>query len=195
MITLHLGWGLESDDEIDQFVNTVIQSSIDFKLPSYIETHRATIFQDLGRILSCIQRNPLTPIHGDYSHLYCGGEVPYGGFDSFFQKMTPIIQRTQCFHGRISNGQSIQVDFGCPKNESHKNHFLKLWETTLSHWAMKVHKGDCFLFIPELGPPSYGYAITAPNSNGEWKELSCRWSETLLMKKKVEEIWHKILTT
>ena len=48
-LTLHVGWGTENDDEAAALIESVLSASTQFSIPLYVETHRATIFQDPWR--------------------------------------------------------------------------------------------------------------------------------------------------
>ena len=48
--------------------------------------------------------------------------------------------------------------------------------------------GDLLPFVPELGPPSSGYAITWPDSAGRRQEPSDRWAEMLRLKRIAENL-------
>ncbi|MEO8395045.1 MAG: hypothetical protein ABI700_18760, partial [Chloroflexota bacterium] len=48
-VTLHVGWGIESEDETYALVEDVLNASAQINIPLYIETHRATITQDMWR--------------------------------------------------------------------------------------------------------------------------------------------------
>src|SRR5579862_2278158 len=72
---------MEADAEVDALIDSVNEASARYDLPAYVETHRATAAQDLWRIQQLIRRRPDVRFNGDFSHLYCGGEVVYPGFD------------------------------------------------------------------------------------------------------------------
>ena len=80
-ITLHAGWGMEDDAQADAIVHAVLEASHRHNVPAYIETHRATLAQDVWRTCQLIKRIPQIRFNGDYSHYYCGQEMPYPGFD------------------------------------------------------------------------------------------------------------------
>src|SRR5579884_1378469 len=48
-LTLHAGWGIESDDEAARLIEAILAASSTHRIPLYVETHRATIFQDMQR--------------------------------------------------------------------------------------------------------------------------------------------------
>ncbi|MCD8482070.1 MAG: hypothetical protein LR015_04970, partial [Verrucomicrobia bacterium] len=48
-LTVHAGWGLEDDDAVDRLVEAILNASVKHRLPVYVETHRATITQDIWR--------------------------------------------------------------------------------------------------------------------------------------------------
>jgi hypothetical protein len=186
-ITLHAGWGMESDAEIDALVTVILDASAKHKIPAYIETHRATIAQDLWRISRLIERIPETRFNLDLSHLYCGGEMTYQGFDVNFERLEPILQRTCFFHGRISNGESMQIDVGDGRDNPHAKNFARAWQRAMEYWLRSARLGDVLIFAPELGPPSSGYSLTYTDPQGTVIEISDRWQQTLVLKRMAEE--------
>jgi hypothetical protein len=180
--TLHVGWGMESDAEIDALVRAVLEASEKYDVPAFIETHRATIAQDMWRIVQFIQRTPEVRFNGDFSHIYCGQEMPYGDLNAKMDFMDPIFQRVGFFHGRISDGQCMQADVGDGTDNPHAKHFQEMWKRSMKHWLKTAKPGDVLPFTPELGPPSSRYSIV-------WKgeELSDRWQQTLVIRRLAEE--------
>ena len=188
-LTLHLGWGNEDDDAVDALVSAVLNASARRALPVYIETHRATAVQDLWRTNRLIERIPDVRFNGDYSHYYCANEVPYRGFAGFEQQLRPVLERNCFFHGRVSNGQSMQVSIDDAENAGHLRNFRALWRSAMSAWLRNAGPGDVLPFVPELGPPSSAYAITYGDQSGVRHELSDRWSEMLRLKRMAEELF------
>src|SRR4051812_574985 len=47
--TAHVGWGIEDDDATDRLVEATLAASHKHRVPIYIETHRATITDDMWR--------------------------------------------------------------------------------------------------------------------------------------------------
>lgn len=45
-MTVHVGWGLESDEQIDALCQYIIEKSQELDLPISVESHRATFTQD-----------------------------------------------------------------------------------------------------------------------------------------------------
>ena len=187
--TLHVGWGMESDAEIDALIDAILAASARHHLPAYIETHRATIIQDVWRTTQLLQRCPDVRFNADLSHYYCGGEVPYPGFAAVRNYYLPVLERVGFFHGRISNGQSMQVDVGDGQGNLFAEHFQWLWETGMRHWLARAQAGDILPFAPELGPPRDNYAITYRDASGALTEISDRWAQTLVVKRLAEECW------
>jgi len=58
-------------------------------------------------------------------------------------------------------------------------------------WRRAARPGDLLPFVPELGPPSSGYAITYRDRQGERQEPLDRWAEMLRLKEIAEELWSK----
>ena len=190
-ITLHAGWGMESDAEIDALVDAILAASAKHRVPAYVETHRATVTQDLWRTCELTRRIPEVRFNADLSHYYCGCEMVYQGFDATLPYLEPILSRTSFFHGRVSNGQSMQVDVGDGREDVHAQNFARAWQRGMEHWLRAARPGDVLIFAPELGPPSSNYSITYRDARGGGAgatiELSDRWAQSLVIKRLAEE--------
>lgn len=192
-LTVHLGWGDESDDQMDALARAVLNGAERRALPVYVETHRATAVQDLWRTTRLLERIPGIRFNGDYSHYYCASEVPYRGFAGFAEQLVPVLERTCFFHGRVSNGQSMQVSIDDEAHAGCLEHFRTLWRVAMTHWLHGAGPGDLLPFVPELGPPSSGYAITWPDQAGRRHELSDRWGEMLRLKRIAEDLFREVV--
>jgi hypothetical protein len=177
-VTVHLGWGHESDEEQDKLVGALLAAAERAGLPAYVETHRATIVQDLYRTTRLIRRFPQIRFNGDFSHYYCSNEAPYRGYEAFRAQLMPVLERVRFFHGRVSNGQQIQVSIHARANQAHVDNFVDMWQLAMRHWLQNAQPGEVLPFVPELGPPSSGYAIVDDDGSTE-RELSDRWQESL----------------
>ena len=70
--TVHLGWGLEDDEEAAKLIGALMEASAKHDIALYPETHRATILQDMWRTLGFIEKFPELRFNGDFSHWYTG---------------------------------------------------------------------------------------------------------------------------
>lgn len=186
-VTAHAGWGLEDDREMDEIVIAILEASSRHGVPVYIETHRATITQDIWRTLQLVRRIPQIRFNGDFSHFYTSHEMTYQGFDNVRRHLTPILERTAFFHGRIGNGECMQVDVGDGATDQNALNFKSLWTEAVGYWKRNARPGDILPFAPELGPPSSRYSITYTSADGRDTELSDRWQQSLVLKRLAEE--------
>jgi sugar phosphate isomerase/epimerase len=148
----------------------------------FVETHRGNIPESLNQALALIELMPEVRFTGDLSHAVVIGEF-YGWEDErAIDRLDPILQRVSHLHGRISNGEQIQVDVGDGSGET-AQFFVKLWARAMFHWRSGAGPGDIFPFASELGPPRY--AITLPDGS----EFSDRWAQSLVMKQLAEQAW------
>jgi hypothetical protein len=179
--TLHVGWGLETDAEAFRLIESVLRASTTYKIPLYIETHRATILQDMWRSVQFVRQFPEVRLNGDFSHWYTGQEMVYGGFEKKLQFIQPVLERVRFIHGRIGNPGCIQVRIDpaqFPEPE-YVGHFRQLWTTCFRHGAAT--------FTPELLAPGIYYARTFPDAHGALMEESDRWQQALLLRQIAEE--------
>lgn len=164
------------------FIREATQIAHDQGLPLFIETHRNNIPESLNQALALLDQVPEIRFTGDFSHFVVIGEF-YGWKDEgAIAKMMPILERTSHLHGRISNGEQVQVDVGDGTGDT-AQFFVRIWAEAMKHWLKGAVPGDVFPFASELGPPRY--AITLPDG----REFSDRWQQSLVMKRLAEQAW------
>ncbi|HTX39430.1 MAG TPA: hypothetical protein VME43_30640 [Bryobacteraceae bacterium] len=187
--TLHLGWGMEDDDQAARLIDAVLSASARHQIPLYVETHRATIFQDLWRTVQFIRRFPSLRFNGDFSHWYTGLEMVYGSFESKLAFIAPVLGRVRFLHGRIGTPGSIQVDIGSgdPRAHPYVDHFRALWTASFRGFLAAAEPGDYFLFVPELLSPRIYYALAAEHSD--------RWAQSLVLRRIAEECFAEAVAT
>jgi sugar phosphate isomerase/epimerase len=180
-----VGWGLEDDDCAARLIEAVLAASERHGVPLYVETHRATIFQDMWRTVRFVERFPELRFNGDFSHWYTGLEMVYGGFENKLAFIAPVLERVRFMHGRIGNPGSIQVNIGNGDVRAHPYvaHFRTLWTAAFRGFLGAALPGDYFLFVPELLSPRIYYA--RPVAPGV--EESDRWEQSLVLKRIAEE--------
>jgi len=146
-----------------------------------VETHRATIFQDMWRAVEFVRQFPELRFNGDFSHWYTGQEMVYGGFENKMEFIRPVLERVRFLHGRIGNPGCIQVRID-PKRTpepSYVGHFRQLWTACFDYGAET--------FVPELLAPGIYYARTFPDANAAEVEESDRWEQSLVLRRIAEE--------
>ena len=82
-----------------RLIESILEASITCEFPLYVETHRATIFQDMWRTVEFVRQFPEMRFNGDFSHWYTGQEMVYGGFEKKFE-VHPAGARTRALHSR-----------------------------------------------------------------------------------------------
>ena len=190
MTTLHVGTGLESDNEIDALVGAVIEASVRHDYPLFIETHRATVTQDIRRTLDLIDRFPDVRFNADLSHWYTGHEMTYGDINAKFDAMTPVFERVRYMHGRIGTPCCAQVALASADDErDFVGHFREMWRRAMSGFARTAVPGEILPFAPELLPYAIEFGDTQHalyyarrwGSDGSEAEESDRWTQADLL--------------
>jgi hypothetical protein len=190
-LTVHAGWGLEDDSEVFRLVESILAACYKHSLPIFIETHRATITQDLWRTVQITKRFPEVRFNGDFSHYYCGQELVYGDWAEKLAFMEPIFARVGFMHGRIASSGCMQVpidsDISSRPLQAHGvinylNHFKELWTLAMLGFLRSAVQGDVLIFAPELLAGTYYYARMFPNASGQFAEESDRYAQALLYK-------------
>lgn len=177
--TLHVGWGLENEDEAAWLIESVLEARHRWGVPLYIETHRATILQDMWRTVQFVRRFPDVRFNGDFSHWYAGQEMVYGGFDKKLRFIQPVLERVRFLHGRIANPGCIQVP--AQEGTPYLEHFKQLWTASFRGF-LRSGEAEHICFAPELLGPDIYYARTFRDA-----EESDRWRESLLLKEIAEQ--------
>jgi hypothetical protein len=157
----------------------VLAAADRWRVPLYIETHRATILQDMWRTVQFVKRFPTMRFNGDFSHWYSGQEMVYGGFERNFAFIQPVIERVRFIHGRIANPGCIQVRV--VPGASYVQHFEQLWTACFRSFLNAVDETDFIIFAPELLCPDIFYSRVFAGH-----EESVRWSEMLFSKDMAE---------
>lgn len=156
-------------------------------VPFFVETHRGRVTQDLLRTLDYVGRLPDLLLTVDLSHYVVAGELaaPSPAAEEAF---AALLARTGTIHGRVSNGEQVQVDVG-DGSRGPVTHFRRWWAAGMRAWRAKARPGDVLPFVVELGPP--GYAITTP----EGREVSDRWEQALVLRRVALECWAEAAPT
>ncbi len=176
-VTLHVGWGMESDDDGARLIEAVLEASARHRIPLYVETHRATLFQDMQRTATFVERFPELRFNGDFSHWYTGSEMVYGGFENKLAFIQPVIERVRFVHGRIGNPGCMQVAITANDPAPYVAHFRTLWTQCFKAYLREPAPQQEFItFTPELLAPGIFYARTFGGV-----EESDRWEQSLLL--------------
>jgi len=188
-LTLHVGWGYEEDDEAVRLIEAVLKASIQHSMPLYVETHRATIFQDIWRTVHFTRQFPQLQFNGDFSHWYTGLEMVYGDFDKKVAFLQPVIERVHFLHGRIGNPGCMQVDIGDLESAAtlpFVEHFRTLWTRVFEAFLRRSSPDERFCFAAELLASKIYYA-----REFRGREESDRWQQSLVLIQIARECFSK----
>ena len=148
----------------------------------FVETHRSNFTENLPQTLQLIDAVPEIAITADLSHFVVVGEFYGWKEERAVDRMLPVLEHTAHIHGRISNGEAVQVDVADGSGET-AQFFVRLWSTAMRAWQRTAVAGDIFPFTSELGPPRY--AITLPDG----REFSDRWEQSFVMASLAKQAW------
>jgi len=150
------------------------------------ETHRDSILNDLYYTLQLIDAVPEMKLCADLSHFVVDREMwtPINERDQGY--INTILDRAECFQGRVAARGQIQIQLSFPQHQVWVNVFKNWWKEGIKKWKARNDDDATLVFLCELGPPAY--AITDQNQ----LELSDRWEEALLIKSWIESIWSEV---
>lgn len=197
-LTLHVGWGIEDDDEVFRLVEAVLTASDQAGLPLFLETHRATITQDMWRTVQITKRFPGVLFNGDFSHYYCGQEMVYGGIEMKMEFMAPIFDRTGFMHGRIASPGHMQMPVDDTSSRpaaasgvaDYFADFRAMWTRAMRGFLDHAGPGDVLVFAPELLAGTHYYARQFPGPDGRLAEESDRYAQALLYRDIARQCFH-----
>ena len=154
-------------------------------VPIFFETHRDRMTTDLFFTLQLLDCFPDLKLTGDLSHYVVGREFAWPIDDENHALMHRILDQCWAYHGRVASREQVQVQISFPQHQGWFELFLGWWAYGFRRWLEMAGDEESLTFTCELGPKEY--AMTGADGN----ELSDRWAEALLMKKRVEEIWQE----
>ena len=192
--TLHVGTGLEGDAEADRLFGAIGEASAKSGLPLYVETHRATLTQDVWRTVELLKRHPRTGINADLSHWYTGLEMPYGGVELNMDYAAPVIDRVRFMHGRIGTSGLMQADIGdgTPGSvegvvkSNYVRDFELMWGRIFEGFKRNAPAGSILPFAPELLWPFIGYGLKV-----DGRETTDRWDQAIVMRSMAERVFDR----
>jgi hypothetical protein len=154
-------------------------------IPLLFETHRDCTLNDLHYCIQLMERVPEMRLCADLSHYVIDREMrlPLSEIDA--AHMSAVLERSDCFQGRVANREQVQVQIDFPQHQQWVAQFRSWWEEGIAAWRRRSAADETLVFLCELGPPPY--AIT----DAAQRELSDRWQEALVIRGWVEEIWQR----
>lgn len=155
-------------------------------MPLLFETHRDSLLNDLYYTLRLIDLVPEMRLCADLSHFVVDRELrlPLPARDADYIRV--VLERSDCFQGRVANREQVQVQVGFPQHREWVDQFRRWWEEGMRLWRARNPDDAELVFLCELGPRPY--AIT----DGAQRELSDRWEEALAIRGWVEDIWRRL---
>lgn len=156
------------------------------KVPILFETHRDSLLNDLYYTLQVMDLVPEMRLCADLSHFVVDREMrdPITATDQAY--IDRILERSDCFQGRVASREQVQVQIDFPQQQQWVNIFRDWWKQGIRAWRQRNEDDATLIFLCELGPPPY--AIT----DSQQHELSDRWEEALKIRTWVEEIWTEL---
>ncbi|TNF84692.1 sugar phosphate isomerase/epimerase [Pseudomonas sp. ICMP22404] len=158
-----------------------LAEEVDF--PILLETHRYRLSNDLLFTLDLLEEMPDLKLLADLSHYVVGREMPEPVAAEDDDYIHRILRHSWGFHGRVSNGEQVQVPLSFAQHRSWLERFLGWWRYGIEDWLARPNSPASLSFTCELGPPPY--AITGADG----RDVSDRWEEALMLKQWMREVW------
>ncbi len=171
-----------SDDAIP-IIRRWMEIAADKGVPIMFETHRDCITNDMFLTLQLIDAIPEMRLCADLSHYVLNREISLPLTEGSKGMFSQLIDRSDCFQGRVANREQIQIPIAFPQHAEWVELFKAWWGQGFRSWRARNADDANLVFLCELGPPHYAITDAAGH------ELSDRWEEALTIKAWVEEIW------
>lgn len=152
-------------------------------IPLLFETHRDSLLNDLHYTLRMLDAVPEMRLCADLSHFVIDREMRLPLREADRVHIGQILQRSDCFQGRVANREQVQVQIGFPQHQAWVEQFKAWWREGMCYWRERNADDATLVFLCELGPPPY--AMT----DSRQRELSDRWQEALTIRGWAEAIW------
>ena len=191
--SVHVGSGLEDDATIDAYALAILAAVRRHRFPLFVETHRATITQDMWRTVQLVTRHPDLRINADFSHWYTGQEMLYGDMEAKLAFLAPVFARVGFMHGRIGTSGCMQVRLDDPQVLPAIATFREMWVRSMLGFLGLAGPGDVLPFNPELLPSCINYARDVRGPDDEPREECDRWEESLRLTALAKECWEEAL--
>lgn len=184
--TLHVGTGFESEDDMARLAEAVLQAAAATGHALHIETHRATMTQDIRRTTDLAARFPELCFTLDFSHWYTGHEMTYGG--EFAERLAwcdPVFARVASIQLRMGTSGAIQRPLD-PRSQHYADHVAAL-DRCLAVRAASANPPGILPVAPELLPAWLGEGSEArPIHYADETESSDRFNEALALSELAE---------
>jgi len=160
-----------------------MQEAEDRNIPLLFETHRNGLLNDMYFTLQLMDLVPEMRLCADLSHFVVDRELRAPVPERDREYISSILDRSDCFQGRVASREQVQVAINFPQHQEWVEIFKGWWKEGMRAWRQRNADDATLVFLCELGPPPY--AIT----DGDQRELSDRWEESLQIRDWVHEIW------
>ncbi len=152
-------------------------------IPLLFETHRDGLLNDLYFTLQLMELVPEMRLCADLSHFVVDREMRNPIQEHDQQYIAAILDRSDCFQGRVANREQVQIQIDFPQHREWVEIFKGWWRQGIRAWRDRNGDDATLVFLCELGPPPY--AITDAGQ----RELSDRWQESLQIRDWVLDMW------
>ena len=159
------------------------------QIPLYVETHRATVTQDIWRTLQLVKRFPEIRFNGDSRTGTRATTCPSATSTPSSTLLAPVLERTRYLHGRIGTGGIIQVDVGDGTDEdvSTLAHFRPCGPGSFAGFIATAAADPVPLagrrdrLRPRATHRGVRLRRPGPDADGELRGVGDRWEQALVL--------------
>ena len=163
-----------------------IDEAEQLNMPLLFETHRDGLLNDMYFTLQLMDLVPEMRLCADLSHFVVDREMRAPVPERDQKYITSILDRSDCFQGRVASREQVQISINFPQHQEWVEIFRSWWKQGMREWRRRNSTDATLVFLCELGPPPY--AIT----DGEQRELSDRWEESLQIRDWARDTWAEL---
>ncbi|HEX4054854.1 MAG TPA: hypothetical protein VHX86_11365 [Tepidisphaeraceae bacterium] len=149
-LSVRVTGSLKSSPQIAHILKEMYDLVNDAGLPLFIETHGASVTQDLRRTVKVVKRFKKVRLTGDVSHYAAVGEFGPAWSEDVWDHFQRIADRSGNWHGRLGDDAA---------SSETAQQFKRLWTIGFGAWLKKARPGDVLPFCCESATGAWEHTL------------------------------------